>query len=340
MKKLLALLVTALMVLSLVGCSNDAAPESTDGEVKVGVSIYQFDDNFMTLYREEILSYFETLNTDEVTYNVSVQDAKNDMAEQTAQIDAFIAQDVDVMIINLVQSTSASLVIDKCANAGIPVVFINREPSAEDMAMISENVDNIQAYTDYAGKITYVGADARQSGKFQGEIIADLENKGDINGDGVLSYLMVVGDPENVDAKFRTEFSVSQYIETSGLEVKELHSERGDWKQERGQEIVAAALAQFGDELEVIFCNNDGMALGAIQAINAAGRVVGEDINIVGVDALDEAVSLVESGEMTGTILNDHINQSHKAVDAAIDAVNGVALETYYMVDYVKVTKE
>ena len=82
-----------------------------------------------------------------------------------------------------------------------------------------------------------------------------------------------------------------------------------------------------------------GMALGAVQAITAAGRTVGKDIYLVGVDALAEAVELVDNGGMTGTVLNDHVGQSHKAVDAAIAAVNGEKLEAYYWVDYVKVTK-
>lgn len=118
--------------------------------------------------------------------------------------------------------------------------------------------------------ITYVGADARQSGKFQGELIADLPNKGDLNGDGVLQYVMVVGDPENVDAKYRTEFSISQYQEVSGLKVEKLDEQRGDWDQAKGQEIVANALTQYGDKIEAVFCNNDAMALGAAQAITAA----------------------------------------------------------------------
>ena len=332
MKKITALLCALLMCFALVGCGQEETPEVTETpevaakEVNVGVSIYKFDDNFMTLYRQEIESYFNSLSNEEVKYNVTIQDGKNDMAEQTAQIDNFIAQDYDVLIINLVQSTSAATIIDKCESAGKPCIFINREPSPEDMEK-------------YAGKITYVGADARQSGKYQGEMIAELENKGDINGDGKLQYVMVVGDPENVDAKYRTEFSISQYQEVSGLEVEKIDEQRGDWDQVKGQEIVANALAgERGADIEVVFCNNDGMALGAVQAITAAGRTVGEDIYLVGVDALAEAVDLVVNGGMTGTVLNDHIGQAHQAVDAAIAAVNGETLEPYYWVDYVKVT--
>ena len=86
-----------------------------------------------------------------------------------------------------------------------------------------------------------------------------------------------------------------------------------------------------------MFCNNDGMALGAAAAIEAAGRTVGENIYLLGVDALPECQEMVQAGTMTGTVLNDHIGQSHAAVDAAITALKGEALQNYYWVDYVKV---
>ena len=91
------------------------------------------------------------------------------------------------------------------------------------------------------------------------------------------------------------------------------------------------------EDVDVIFCNNDGMALGAAAAITAAGRTVGEDIYLLGVDALEECQEMVKNGTMTGTVLNDHVGQSHKAVDVAVQALNGEAIDNYYWVDYVKV---
>ena len=319
MKKLFALLTCFMIFLS--GCSESDSKKT----IQVGVSIYKFDDNFMTLYRQEIESYFKSLSTEDVEYEITIADGKNDMAEQANQIDNFITQDYDVLIINLVQSTSASTIIDKCEAAKKPCIFINREPSADDMKK-------------YEGMITYVGADARQSGRMQGEIIAELPNKGDLNGDGTLQYVMVVGDPENIDAKYRTQYSIEQYAQASHNEVEKIVEQRGDWDQAKGQEIVANALTQYGDKIEVVFCNNDAMALGAAQAISAAGRTVGKDIYLVGVDALSEAVDLVSEDKMTGTVLNDHVSQAKKAVDAAVKAVNGEKLDVYYWVDYVKVT--
>ena len=315
MKKLLALVLAAVLVLGVVSF---AAAEQKP--LKIGVTIYKFDDNFMTLYRNELEKYLTDMG-----HKVTITDGKGDQAEQTNQINSFIAEGVDVLIVNLVQSTAASAVIELVKAANIPTVFINREPTVDDMQMWD--------------KIAYVGADARQSGTFQGEIVLALPDKGDINGDGVVSYVMIIGDPENVDAQYRTEYSVKALTD-AGVKVKELFAQRGDWAQEKGQELVANALAQFGNEIEVVFCNNDAMALGAVQSIEAAGRKVGEDIYLLGVDALEEAVNLVKEGRMTGTVLNDHIGQSHTAGDVAVKAAAGEPLEKNYTVDYVKVTVE
>lgn len=315
MKKLLALVLAAVMMMGLV-----SVVSAESKSLNIGVAIYKYDDNFMTLYRTELDKYLT-----EMGHNVTVVDGKGDQAEQNNQIDTFIAQGVDVLIINLVQSTAAATVIDKVKNAGIPTVFINREPTEEDMQLWD--------------KIAYVGADARQSGTFQGEIIAATENKGDFNGNGTVDYVMIMGDPENVDAQYRTEFSIKA-LEDAGLKVNNLFQQRGDWAQEKGQELAANALSQFGNEIDVIFCNNDGMALGALQSIESAGRVVGKDIYLLGVDALPEVVQLVLEGKVTGTVLNDHVGQSHTAGDVAIKAAAGETLEKNYTVDYVKVTAD
>lgn len=295
---------------------------------KVGISIYKFDDNFMTLYRTELVRYLtEDLGFKEE--NITVTDGKNDQAEQTNQINNFITAGVDVMILNLVQSSSAPQVTDLCNEAGIPVVYINRQPEeAESDRWESEGI-----------KATYVGADARQSGTFQGEEILETANGGDINGDGKVSYIMVQGDPENVDARYRTEFSVKALTD-AGVEVEELLLQRGDWDQAKGQQIVQDALTQFGEQIEVVFCNNDAMALGALQSIQAAGRVVNEDIYLVGVDALTDALQNIQDGNMTGTVFNDHISQAQTAVNMAVNYLKGEEVAPINMVDYVKATSE
>lgn len=312
----------------------EAAAEAIDMEgvdvenTKIGISIYQFADNFMTLYRTELVRYL----TEELGFkeeNITVQDGKNDQAEQTNQINNFVTDQVDVMILNLVQASSAPQVTDVCNEAGIPVVYINRQPDeAESDRWAEEGI-----------KATYVGADARQSGTFQGEEILETENKGDINGDGKVSYVMIQGDPENVDAQYRTEYSIKALTD-AGMEVEELLLQRGDWDQAKGQQIAQDALTQFGEDVEVIFCNNDAMALGALQAIQAAGRTVNEDIYLVGVDALTDAVQNIVDGNYTGTVFNDHFSQAQEAAAQAVKFLKGEEVEPVNMVDYVKVTAD
>ena len=215
-------------------------------------------------------------------------------------------------------------------------MLINREPLAYDAD--GNTIDEAYEGILDNAKVCYVGADARQSGTFQGEMVAELDNHGDINGDGKVSYIMIEGDPENIDAQYRTEFSVKALTD-AGIEVECLDDQVGNWDQTKGQELCANALTAYGDQIEVVFCNNDGMALGAETAIQTAGRKVGEDIYLLGVDALPEAIDLIKEGDMTGTVLNDHIGQSHAAVDAAVKLLNGEEVENYYIIDYVKVNK-
>jgi methyl-galactoside transport system substrate-binding protein len=322
------------MMFSLVACGGgeEAGPDVTT--YKVGVAIYQFDDNFMTNYRNELVSYFETKNTDTVKYEVTLVDSKNDMATQTDQIRNFITQGMDLIICNHVQTSSADAIIDEVVAAEIPLVLINREPLKYD----ANGVPMVEAYEGILDNPTvcYVGADARQSGTYQGEIVLELPDQGDIDGDGVIRYVMVVGDPENIDAQFRTEFSIKA-LKDAGKEVECLVEQVGNWATDQGQTIAANAITAHGDKIDVIFCNNDGMALGAKAAIDAAGLVVGEDLYLLGVDALPEVVELIKEGKMTGTVLNDHIAQSHAAVDAAVDVLAGGEMQNYYWANYAKI---
>mgnify|MGYP001036023201 CR=1 FL=1 len=306
---------------STAASSAAASSEAATGSANVGVCIYQFADNFMTLYRTDLEEYLKDKG-----YSVTIVDGKNDQNTQTEQINTFLQQGVDVLVINPVQTTSAQTIVDTISPSGTPIVFINREP---DKSVLDS----------YADKCCYVGADARQSGTYQGELILETETQGDINGDGVITYIMCKGDPENIDAQYRTEYSIKA-LEDAGKKVNCLYEYLDNWDQTTAQQDVANALSQYGDQIEVVFCNNDAMALGALQSIQQAGRTVGKDIYLVGVDALAEAVQDVLDGNMTGTVLNDDVGQATAAAEATKLYVEGSKVEQYYWVDYVKVTKD
>lgn len=330
MKKSLKFLAISASVLTLAACSGGGGSDTAGGgsgkTYNVGVAIYKFDDNFMTLYREELQAYFNKLSQETGdTYKLDFQDGKQDQATQTEQINNFIAQGKDVILANLVDPTAAGSIINQAKSADIPVVLINREPEVSELEI-------------WEGKTAYVGADATQSGTYQGEIIAATDSKGDINGDGTVNYITLFGDPANVDAQQRTAYSVKA-LDDAGIKREALAEPYlANWDTAKGQEVTATALEQFGDKLEVVFANNDGMAVGAVTAIKAAGRTVGKDILVVGVDAIPDAMELLEKGELTGTVLNDHYNQSHTAADVAVKLIKGEDVSSYYWVNYVKVT--
>ena len=342
MKKIFALALCAVMMLSvLAGCGGkqdapantpapnepaapaETTPDAPEAGGTIGVCIYQFTDAFMTTYRNALQEILEGKG-----YKVTTVDGANDQAKQNEQINTFITQGVDALIINPVMTSAADQIIKTVKEANVPTVLINREPTADQMS----------AYD----KLVYVGCDAAQSGTFQGELILETANKGDINGDGKVSYIMIQGDPENIDAKLRTEYSVKALTD-AGIQVEELDLQRGDWDRNRGQEIAQNDLAKFGDQIEVVFCNNDDMAIGALQAIQAAGRKVNEDIYLVGVDALDAALNEVMNGNMTGTVLNDAVGQATAAVEEMEKLLGGATYsagnQSVY-VDYVKVTPD
>ena len=328
MKKLLALAVAGTMAVSLAACGSSAssAPASSEATSeaatsaaesaaesvtettqggKVGVCIYKFDDAFMTTYRNALQEILEGKG-----YEVTIVDGNNDQAKQNEQINTFITQGVDALIINPVMTSAADQIISTVKDADVPTVLINREPTADQMSAYDK--------------------------------LVDTENKGDINGDGKVSYIMIQGDPENIDAQLRTEYSVKALTD-AGVEVEQLDLQRGDWDRNKGQEIAQNDLAKYGDQIEVVFCNNDDMAIGALQAIQSAGRTVNKDIYLVGVDALDAAKNEVANGNMTGTVLNDAKGQATQAVECMEELLGGktyAAGEQSVYVDYVKVTPD
>ena len=329
MKKLLKVLVVALVALSLAACSSTGDKGGDGKTYEIGLAIYNYNDNFMTAYRNEIVDYFKELGeTDGNTYNIDMQDGKGDQAHQTEQIDNMITQQKDLIIANLVDPTGAENMINKAKAEDIPVIFINREPkSIADMEI-------------WPGKTTYVGADATQSGTYQGEIIMELENGGDVNGDGVITYFTLYGEPGNVDADQRTEYSVKALIDND-VKVEMLQEKiQANWDTEQARSATADVLQTAGGKLEVIFANNDGMAIGAIAAIEDAGLTPNKDIYVVGVDAIADAMEVLKDGKLTGTVLNDHFNQARTTAEVAVKLLAGEEVSPYYWHDYVKVISE
>jgi methyl-galactoside transport system substrate-binding protein len=321
--------------LILAGCSKKA------GKPKIGCTIYKFDDTFMSYVRNKIESSAKG------KIELTVQDSQYDQPKQNDQVDQFLSQGATALAINLVDPPAVSVVIDKAKAKSIPVVFFNREPAAADMAKYD--------------KAYYVGAKAQQSGTMEGELVVDYwkaHPEADKNKDGKLQYVMLIGDPSNSDAAYRTEFSIKA-IEKAGIQTEKLADDTAMWDKIKGQEKTAAWLAKFGDQIEVVLANNDDMALGAIEALKAQGYFKdGKLMPVVGVDATPPALDALEQGFLVGTVLNDAEKQGQATFDLAyalgtgakdvttsvapLAAADGAASPAgkYIWVPYVKVTKE
>ncbi len=301
---------------------NTAAVSEVTGP-RIGISIYRYDDTFMKLYRSELKQYLEE------TYHAEVimRNAGGNQQEQNRQVRQFILNGCTGIIVNPVESLTSGSIADACSRAGIPLVFINREPPEWERKRWPGNHMSVSC----------IGTDSRQAGTYQGEIILETPDKGDLNGDGVVSYIMLKGEKGNEDSRYRAEYSIKA-LEDGGMKTEELFSGNGDWNQERGKKLAKAALAAYGNRIEVIFCGNDAMVNGALEAVSEAGLVPGQDVCLVGVDALQDTVKYIKEGKITGTVLNDHEGQSRTAADTLMKMIDGEDVDIRYLVDYIKIT--
>ncbi len=296
-------IVSALLAsIAIAGCGGSQQAPAGGDKAKsiIGVAIYKFDDTFMTGVRNAISKAAEG------KAQVDIVDSQNSQPTQNDKVDLFITKKVNALAINPVDRTAASVIIDKAKKANIPVVFLNREPLPEDMKKWD--------------KVYYVGAKAEESGTISGKLIVDYwkaHPEMDKNGDGVLQYVMLKGEPGHQDAELRTKYSVKA-VEDAGIKVQKIAEDTGMWDRVKGQEKMAAFLAANGDKIEAVFANNDDMALGAIEALKAKGYFKdGKFMPVVGVDATAPALKALEEGTLLGTVLNDANNQGKATFNIA-----------------------
>lgn len=287
MKK--ALLAVALSALTL------SAAHAAD---RVGVTIYKYDDNFMSVMRKAL----EANAAKQKDIKLLMNDSQNNQSMQNDQVDILLARGVKALAINLVDPAAGSTVIDKARANDVPVVFFNKDPG--------------QKAIDSYDKAYYIGTDPVQSGVIQGELIAKgwkAHPEWDLNKDGKLQYVLIKGEPGHPDAEARTEWVVKE-LNAKGVKTEQLYLDAALWDAAKAKDIVQAWLSgPKADRIEVIISNNDSMAMGANEAAKAQGR----KLPIFGVDALPEALQLVRKGELAGTVLNDGEAQA-KAILAVL----------------------
>lgn len=363
-KRLFALIMASMMTMgAMAGCASSTTTETpTEGDttqqgtdtatddttassdvdlsgVSVGVCIYKFDDTFMTNVRNNMQAQADALGIE-----IAMVDSQNKQPTQNEQVDTFITKGMTALAVNPVDRTAAGPLVEKASAAGLPIVFLNREPEPDVM----------QSYD----KVWYVGAKAEESGTMSGEIIADYWNANkdtaDKNGDGKLQYIMITGEPGHQDATLRTEYSVKALTD-AGIEVEEIGNDTAMWNKVQATDLMNAFITSQGiDTIEAVLCNNDDMALGVIESLKANGYNTGDAskfVPVVGVDATAAALEAMANGSLLGTVLNDAENQGIATTNIAAMAAAGQEITSdtvgyeitdgkYVWVPYVKITTE
>lgn len=264
-------------------------PEQTQKkELKIGVSLYLENDTFVdsiVLAMQEEAARYENETGCQVTLNISR--ANGSQREQTKQIARYIALGYDAICVNLVDRTDASQIIDMTQTEGIGLVFFNREPVKEDI-LRAENV-------------YYVGSDARETARKQGEAVieayAKYSTQMDKNQDGILQYVMLEGEMGHQDTILRSEY-VLQTIEESGIQLEKLDAASADWLRSRAETVTENWIENLNPPIELVLCNNDDMALGAADALEQAGQQAA----IFGIDATPAGQAAVQQGRIWATV--------------------------------------
>ena len=307
-KTLLLILVGALCMTAFVGCSKK------DGNADVHVFYYTYSDTYISTVRSALDKAFDGAG---ISYQD--HDSNNNQTTQTEQVQTAITKGAKLLVVNIVTTGSddaASGIVKLAKDAGIPVIFFNRE--------VSDSV--VKSYD----KCAFIGTDASESGKLQGDMIGDYVVKNynaiDLNGDGEISYVMFMGEKGNNEAIYRTRYSVEnanaklsaagkkplKFYDSSNTD-KYLLDRDGKWSAQAANEYMTTILSSHStaskNMVELIICNNDGMAEGAISALSAAGYNTGKEdaleIPVFGVDATSAAKELIKAGKMAGTVKQD-----------------------------------
>lgn len=287
MKRLKILWLFAACIM-LTACQG-VGKEEPKNSIRIGISLYRGDDTFINNLRsnmEEKAKEYERESGIKVT--LDIQDAKGSQNTQNNQVDRFISLDCDVLCINPVDRMEASAIIDKAMTAGVPVVFFNRQPVEEDMNRWDQ--------------LYYVGVDAKETAILQGEMVVDLYKEQpeavDLNGDGVVSYVLLEGETSHQDSLIRTEWSV-QTLKDGGVPIEKITGGIANWERSQASALMEQWITEYPDVIELVVSNNDDMALGAIDALERA-QITG--VNVIGIDGTTPGLEALESGKLLGTV--------------------------------------
>lgn len=333
MKKIIALALVLVMALSLVACGGSSSGSSSGSGTKISVFWYDESDVYLSSVRDALNKELDAL--DGIEYDN--QFAANDQSKQLDQIKTAVAGGAKMLVVNQVTSGAADTAEDILAAAGdIPVIFFNRAIGTDgsDLPVLEGN-----------STACFIGTDAPEAGHMQGKMIGDYlvehYDEVDVNGDGVISYAMMKGDEANIEAIYRTQYGVEdanavltaagkpalQYFDASNPDCYQV-DQSGAWSAAAAKEYMDTNFVTYneasGNMIELVICNNDGMAEGVIASLQEKGynKEGAHVVPVFGVDATDNAKALIAEGAMTGTVKQDAQGMA-AAIAQTVNAIAG-----------------
>ncbi|WP_073525178.1 sugar ABC transporter substrate-binding protein [Pseudomonas fluorescens] len=273
------------LALSMLLASGVAAA----ADLKVGVTMSAFDDTFLTYLREDMDKQAKSYPKGDGV-QLQFEDARADVVKQLSQVENFISQKVDAIIVNPVDTASTKNIISAATKAGIPLVFVNRRPDQKDLPK----------------DVVAVTSDDVEAGRLQMQYIAEkLGGKGKV--------VILLGDLANNSTTNRTKGVKEVLAKYPDIKIEQ--EQTGIWLRDRGMTLVNDWLTQ-GREFNAVLANNDEMAIGASMALRSAGKEKGS-VLIAGVDGTPDGLNAITKGDMTVSAFQDAKGQAVGSVEAA-----------------------
>ncbi|MDB6444514.1 MULTISPECIES: sugar ABC transporter substrate-binding protein [Pseudomonas] len=295
----------ASLALSLMFASGAAL-----ADLKIGVSMSQFDDTWLTYLRESMDKKAKSM-PDGVT--LQFEDARSDVVKQLSQVESFISQKVDAIIVNPVDTAATQRITKAAVAAGIPLVYVNRRP--DDLKLP-------------AGVVT-VASDDLEAGRMQMQYLAQkMGGKGNI--------VILLGDLANNSTTNRTKGVKEVLAKYPDIKIEQ--EQTGTWLRDKGMTLVNDWLTQ-GREFQAVVANNDEMAIGASMALKQAGQKKGS-VLIAGVDGTPDGLNAIKKGDMAVSVFQDAKGQADGSIDTAVKMVKKQAVEPAVWVPYRLITPE
>ena len=311
-KKWMALLLAAVMTMAvLAGCGKQEATDgenSGSGKLKIGVSYYALSGEYNANLKSAMQSYFDEAGlADKV--ELSVTDAGGDANTQNSQLENMIAGGVNAIILIPGDATAQAVMVEEAHAQNIPVIELCTKTEAEDY------------------RTSCVGSDDIVAGRMLMEYLGDLvDGKGD---------MIIFHGPTGVSAEINRHTGAQQMIKEKNWDIKVVAEKVCNWSREEAMTAMENIITS-GMKFDIIFAENDEMAVGALSALKDSGLkyVIG------GIDAIPDAVQAVADGDMDCTFFQDYITQAKTALDVAIKAASGEQVDASYDIDFVLITKE